>query len=155
MTWTPVQSALLRQFASKFPVPQKKMDESIENFEQRAREWTTKVAEQFCFSLGSDWGAKRAGTGRPLSKDTVRCKRDGLQCWDIMTGTGTGQPVLQPDNPTVYYIPDQIFVPVAPVNWVGVPVNPPPTPTDPPPSGLEARVARLEAKFKAVASLLA
>lgn len=108
-----VRSLLIR-FAQKFPLPQ--TPGGGEEHENRCREWCRKLAEQVRFATQDPtWGVKKSAG--PQSKDTIA--RDlgngSLAVFDLMTGAGTGAPVLnqQPSGETVT---GQTFVPVNPVN---------------------------------------
>jgi hypothetical protein len=111
---------LLAQFAAIFPVP---TGEPGEAHEENVRQWTTRFCQQVAFAFPNQgYGSKRAGDGRPLSKDTL-AKLDaglGLVCWDLLIGTGTGRPILSLD-PQFHAINGQQFVAVEPVNYLALP----------------------------------
>jgi hypothetical protein len=111
---------LLAQFAAIFPVP---TGEPGEAHEENVRQWTYRFCQQVAFAFPNQgYGAKSAGPGRPLSKDTL-AKLDaglGLVCWDLLIGTGTGRPVLSLD-PEFHAIDGQQFVAVEPVNYLALP----------------------------------
>jgi hypothetical protein len=111
---------LLAQFAAIFPVP---TGEPGEAHEENVRQWTTRFCQQVAFAFPNQgYGSKRAGDGRPLSKDTL-AKIDaglGLVCWDLLIGTGTGRPILSLD-PQFHAINGQQFVAVEPVNYLALP----------------------------------
>jgi hypothetical protein len=111
-----VKSVRARYIAA-FPIPQ---GSPGEGFEETARQWSIKFAEQVAFERpGEGWGMKRADPGRPISKDTIARQMDGrLHIWDLLTGTGTGAPRLN-DNPESEDVTGQTFVPVAPTNHLG------------------------------------
>lgn len=102
------------RFIAAFPVPQGMPGEE---FEERARQWTIKFAEQVAFDLPNQgWGMKRADLNRPISKDTISKLEGGrLLIWDLLTGTGTGTP-RPVDNPESEDITGQFFVEVTPTN---------------------------------------
>ena len=117
--------ALLTQFAQRFPLPQ--TPGGGEEHENRCRAWCLKFAEQVRFSTGDDaWGVKRAGEGRPQSKDTIARKLEGtrLAVFDLMLGAGTGAPTLV-GEPHGEEVTDQVFIPVNPVNHLGGPAPEP------------------------------
>ncbi|MFN8064266.1 MAG: hypothetical protein U0P82_05675 [Vicinamibacterales bacterium] len=102
------------RFVSVFPVPQGMPGEE---FEERARQWSVRFAEQVAFELPNQgWGMKRADPNRPISKDTI-ARLDGgrLYIWDLMSGTGTGSPRIV-DVPESEDITGQVFVEVQPTN---------------------------------------
>ncbi len=112
------------RYVTAFPVPQGSPGEA---FEETARQWTIRFAEQVAFELpGQGWGMKRADPNRPISKDTItRLEGERMFIWDLLIGTGTGAPRAT-DNPQGEEIHDQVFVPVTPTNHLGVPPPPPP-----------------------------
>lgn len=129
----------------KFGLPVKRVGESQDDFEGRCRAICTKIAEQALFNDPSGgWGVKSAGPGRPQSKDTIAQNLDGLRCWDLFSGTGTGTPTLVED-PQSQDINGQSFITVQPFDYLGGVVIPAPDPKPVPTSNLENRVAALEA----------
>lgn len=115
---------LLRRYADRFPVP---TGVPGDDHEERVRQWTIRFAEQVAHTLGASWGMKRADPTRPISKDTITLRRDdgALWCWDLLIGTGTGNPRLA-DDPAWHDVTGQTFVPVVPTNHLGS--EPPPDP---------------------------
>ena len=120
--------------------------------EERARQWSTWLAEQLAFEFPHDgWGKKRADPGRPVSKDAIaRQVGPQLLAWDMLTGAGTGAPALVP-NPDSQDITGQVFVPVTPTNHLGsrVPPSPPidgpvPSPIPTPPMLCRAQECRFQ-----------
>jgi hypothetical protein len=119
-------------FAARYPIPQGTPGEA---HEEACRQWTLRFCEQCTFSFPfMRYGAKRASPDRPTSKDTL-ARQDvvTLWGWDLLIGAGTGRPTLisgpgpgknltdPPDGP-------QVFVEVAPYDWLGDPdVAPAPT----------------------------
>lgn len=119
------------RFMAAFPVPQ---GTPGEEFEERARQWTIKFAQQVAFDMPNQgWGMKRADPNRPISKDTIaRLDAGRLLIWDLLTGTGTGMP-RPVDDPESQDITGQLFVEVVATNHLKgiVPtqgVVPPPEP---------------------------
>ncbi|MGE3955073.1 MAG: hypothetical protein AB7H96_00025 [Vicinamibacterales bacterium] len=112
------------RYVTAFPVPQGSPGEA---FEETARQWTIRFAEQVAFELpGQGWGMKRADPNRPISKDTItRLEGERMFIWDLLVGTGTGAPRAT-ENPQGEEIHDQVFVPVTPTNHLLVPPPPPP-----------------------------
>ena len=102
------------RFITAFPVPQ---GAPGEEFEERARQWTIRFAEQVAFDLPNQgWGMKRADPNRPISKDTISKLEGGrLLIWDLLTGTGTGMP-RPVENPESEDITGQVFVDVQATN---------------------------------------
>jgi hypothetical protein len=131
---------LLIAFAAKFPVP--RTIGGGEEHEERARQWSIRFCEQLNHSLpGEGYGTKRADSGRPISKDTTSQQRGGeMVTWDLLVGTGTGEPSLNLD-PHGEVTTGQVFVPVDAVNHLGVtvpeqpPEQPPTKPPTPPAAG--------------------
>ena len=120
MSETFPHSALMQQFAAKFPLPQ--TPGGGEEHENKCRAWCLKLAEQVRFSTNDPtWGVKRAAG--PQSKDTIAHDIGGgkMVVFDLMTGAGTGAPTLnvQPNGEVVGE--GQTFIPVNPVNHLGQP----------------------------------
>ena len=112
-------SALLQQFAAKFPLPQ--TPGGGEEHENKCRAWCLKLAEQVRFTTrDATWGVKRAAG--PQSKDTIAkdLGNGKLIVFDLMSGAGTGAPTLnvQPHGEEVN---GQIFIPVNAVDHLRVP----------------------------------
>lgn len=140
MTLSAEVRALILRFAERVPVPRGVPGET---FEEQARQWSTRLAEQLLFSRPAEgWGKKRADPGRPVSKDAIARSIDGrLWSWDILIGTGTGAPTLNLGAESED-ITGQVFVPVSPVDYLDghpvpapapLPAPPPPPPRDKPP----------------------
>jgi hypothetical protein len=110
--------ALLRRFEARFPVPQ--TPGGGDDHEERCRQWSIQFAEQVAFEHGQEYGVKRAGPGRPISKDSLarQVSRSVIWSWDLLIGTGTGTPVVA-EHPEWHDISDQLFEPVTPVNHLG------------------------------------
>lgn len=135
--------AIRASYVAKFPVPQ---GEPGEAFEESARQWSIRFAEQVAFEQGPLWGMKRADPNRPISKDTLSLYgNDGaIIIWDLLMGTGTGKPRLV-DDPQGHEITGQVFVPVTPTNHLGTaPVPEKPKP-ELPPADLGPVVSQLSA----------
>lgn len=130
--------AIRDRYVAAFPVPH---GEPGEAFEEQARRWSIRFAEQVAYDTGDGrWGMKRADPNRPISKDTIAFTDDGrLFIWDLLLGTGTGAPRLV-DNPHSEELFGQVFVPVAARNHLGTasptPVPPAPVPVPLPPADL-------------------
>ena len=168
MQWKPEWAALLKRYVAVFALPTKNSGESQDAYEDRLRYYMLKLAQQFKSSTGLDWGRKRASESRPWAKDCLPLRvGSALHGWDIMGGAGTGNPELHADSPSYHDLVaegNQVFEPVAAVNWLGMeaapePVTPPvepqpepPGPVVPPPgnAALEATVARLVAWTRGV-----
>lgn len=122
---------LFKKWVVRFPVP---TDVPGPAHEERIRKYVIRFAEQVEFSFpGEGYGVKKASAGRPIGKDTLARKYGGaFLAWDLFKGAGTGTP--EPDwTPTVHDLTDskQVFVPVKPVNHLGV-SEPGPDPTPEP-----------------------
>jgi len=77
--------ALYQRWLEKFPIP------SGEDPGPRQL-WLHRFAEQACFSLGSAYGHKRAGSGRPHSEDVIaRNDSRGFIGWDLVIEAGTSR----------------------------------------------------------------
>lgn len=116
---------LLIQFAQRFPLPH--TPGGGDEHENKCRAWCLRFAEQVRFSTADEaWGVKRAGEGRPQSKDTIAKNLGGgrLAIFDLMLGAGTGAPTLV-ERPYGEEASDQVFIPVQAVNHFG---GPPPEP---------------------------
>ena len=131
MRLSPEVRAVIDRFVSQRPVPQ---GEPGPEFEEKARQWSTAIAEQLAFERPQDgFGKKRADPGRPISKDAIaRQLGDRLLAWDMLTGAGTGHPTLVAD-PDSMDITGQVFVPVTPRNHVGAAAPSQPSPPSQPP----------------------
>lgn len=128
------------RYVAAFPVPQGAPGEA---FEDTARQWSIRFAEQVAYEQGPSWGMKRADPNRPISKDTIAQSVDGhLLIWDLLTGTGTGSPRLN-ENPESEDITGQVFVPVTPTNHLGTPA-PAPQPTPAPSVDLSALLQKFD-----------
>jgi hypothetical protein len=112
------------------------------------------VAQQLAYSFPDEtWGQKRAGTSRPVSDDTVARK--------MPDGRLFGVRVRPPVKLWGILGAEQVFEPVAPVNFVGEPaVMPPvdPPPVEPPvvtppvvPTEIAARLAAIEKAIELLA----
>lgn len=128
-TMDPNALALWHQWFAKFNNPG--------NTDESAREYSIRFAQQLRFSLGPNWGTKRADSGRPISKDTVTFRNgDTLTSYDLMLGVGTGNPKFN-DNPPAINTTGQTFVEVQPINHLAVVVpNPEPQPDPNPGTGI-------------------
>lgn len=119
MNLPPEVATLYRRWLTAFPIPHGQAGADIE---EQARQWATRFAQQVKFSTGDQsWGSKRAGDGRPLSKDTIAKFTNGqLLIWDLISGAGTGngQPV-NPDTVQSQDITGQKFEPVDAVDYLG------------------------------------
>jgi len=125
--------AIRTRYLKQYHVPQGTPGEA---FEETARQWSIRFAEQVAFELGPMWGMKRADPNRPISKDTLSFYADDtIRIWDLLTGTGTGSPRLV-ENPESEDITGQVFVRVTPTNHLGVAQPPVTNPPDLPPADL-------------------
>jgi hypothetical protein len=93
------------------------------------------LCEQLRFSHGPAYGWKRAGPGRPESKETfARWENNFLDGWELFQGAGTGSPKLlnPPEYKDLTTPPDgpQIFIPVNPTDRLGRRSVRPAPPTD-------------------------
>jgi len=108
--------ALIEEFASVYPIPhgdgsEAWVDEALRNG------WTKKMQEQVCFRFGPDWGSKARDSGEhtPRTKEAIAWNKNGLHVWDPLIGAGSGRPTLTRD-PEYFFVPDQHFIPVDPVD---------------------------------------
>src|SRR5262245_7779106 len=102
--------SVVARFVAVRPIPQ---GDPGPDHEELTRQWSTQLAEQIAFEQPQfGIGKKRADPNRPISKDAI-ARADGarLLAWDILTGTGTGHPMLV-DDPDSIDITGQVFVPV-------------------------------------------
>lgn len=140
--------AVLARYAGIFHVPTGAPGEA---FDERARQWCIRLAEQVSYEHGPQWGVKRADPGRPISKDSLAWTNGAvLLSWDLLTGVGTGQPVLV-SNPSKIDITGQMFQPVVARDHLGtmMPPAPPETPAPLPPT----QTVPLEDLLRLVATL--
>lgn len=83
------------------------------------------VAQQARYELGPDWGLKRADPGRPISSENI-AKREGSRliawAWENRHD-GTWEHMPEGED-----ITGQTFVPVEPINHLGVAPEPQPEP---------------------------
>lgn len=104
------------------------------------------IAEQVSFELGPNWGTKRAGEGRPPSKDAIAYWDGttvyGADCFNGATREPSVPDVLEP-------LPGQVFIAVQPVNHLG---SKPPKDDDPPKPDPE--IGKLRADVKALREAL-
>ena len=132
--------AIRARYIKQYPVPQGAPGEA---FEESARQWSIRFAEQVAFEQGPMWGMKRADPNRPISKDTLsRFENGRLLIWDLLTGTGTGSPRLV-DSPESEDVTGQFFVTVTPTNHLGVVTSIPPSLPPLPPADLGPVMAEL------------
>lgn len=151
----PTQILKIRdRFVARFPVPQRAVEfESQDQFEGRCRQWSWDLAETIVFETGdAHWGVKKSSEHNPQSKDAL-ANWSGLLparlvSFDMLLAVGTGNPSLV-ESPGGVDITGQVFIPVKPVNHLGVPDTvPAPTPTTPTPvvgggAQLDAQLATL------------
>lgn len=141
----PLSSSVLSivgRYVQKFPIPQGAGPEDFDpvnngassRFEDKARGWVLGLAEQVRFETGdARWGVKNAGGGRPQSKDSLTFNGPRLVNYDMLSGVGTGHPVLV-GQPGGEDITGQTFIPVFPVDHLGSGAGhtePIPTPSSP------------------------
>lgn len=130
--------ATVRKFAAAFPLPQGDGSEGWLDTALRKppNGWTRRLAEYVCFVHGPTWGHKRRfgsttdpNDGAPLSAGTIAMREGaGMHCFDLLIGAGTGKPVLA-SGAESDFVTDQVFVPVTPVDHVGMiapPIGRPP-----------------------------
>jgi hypothetical protein len=114
--------------------------------DEQRRQLTGLIAEQVRFELGPNWGRKRADPGRPISVDVI-CTQVPFVGWDIQIAGG-----VIAHFPDAIDLTGQVFVPVEPVDHLGVgqpQPNPEPQPV-PVPQPID-----LQPLLEAVAGLLA
>lgn len=89
---------------------------------------TRMIAAQMAFELGTRWGTKTAGVGRPQSKDSISYDSEPVINWDWQDGASR-QPkqIAGTDGEP---LPGQIFFPVTAQDYLGVSVTSP-TPSIP------------------------
>lgn len=122
--WTAAHTAML----ARFPRPAGDHD----------RAFVQRVAEQFAYSFGSDWGMKSTRAGSPLSDNVLACNRGGLFGYKIVPAVTTPTEI---DLTTS----GQVFWAVSAVNHLGDEEPPPPPPPPPVEDGHEAIMAALAA----------
>ena len=132
---------IIERMTRKFP-------ELFVNVDEEQRKLTTKIAQQFVFVYGLQWGnKKRAGLSDDFkSKDSLACLESDatISIWDMFS---SGLDILVQDGQAPAFPNDSpgntTFMPVEPFNWLG---DAGPEPPDPPPDNgkLEARVKALE-----------
>lgn len=121
---TPDQQAMIRVFASKFPLPVT---------EDGCRDWTHLLAEQFQYSWGAGWGHKRADHGRPLSSDVIAYQEAAVFVgFDVIINAGLPTATVVTDGDAID-LTGQVFERVSPVNHLGTATPPAPPAPDPPP----------------------
>lgn len=144
--------ALYRRWLTAFPIPHGSAGPDIED---ACRQWATRFAEQVAFTTDDlTWGTKRAGAGRPLSKDTLaRMVVGHLFIWDLISGAGTGNgQAVNPDTVQSADITGQLFEPVTPQDHLHTTPDPDPMP-DPFGTALAA-LQRMDAAITAMSLTL-
>jgi hypothetical protein len=87
------------------------------------------IAGQLSFELGAQYGVKAAGIGRPQGQSTIAYEsHDGLGGWRILDGDGSVTGIINAPIPHPPYqaFDGQIFIPCAPMDWLGVRAAPAP-----------------------------
>lgn len=151
--------AVISAYVAKFPPPQG--DPAAGNWDETIRQWTIRLCQQVCFSIGNQWGAKRADPGRPIGKDSLATYgANFLYSWDLLIGAGTGRPQIAAD-PTFYDLTGtgQVFEPVQPADYIGGGGGTPPPDPDPNPgvdtAAILAAIKALDAKVSALPAQIA
>lgn len=129
------------RFVAKFPLPTKLSSESDDQWNARLlTTWTKPCVEQIAFDVpGEGYGLKRRSETAGISKDTLGQQRTpGGQflVWDLLSGSGAGNPSLVPDPDSLDITADKPYLETRPEffqpqNHVG---NAPPVPVPVPPS---------------------
>lgn len=142
---------LLQAYVNKFGLPELNDD--------KARDWTRHLAEQFVFNFPTEgWGHKSGGNGRPPSTDVIaRQCCGGFWGYDLILNQGIPSQSLIP-RPGVLNLAGQAFIPVTGNNHIGDVVNPPTPPTPPPPvppvDTLTPRVLELEQRVSGLLNIV-
>jgi hypothetical protein len=126
------------------------------------------IAQQLAFELGSHYGVKSAGVGRPQGPSTIAYESpDGFGGWRVIDGDGSATGVVNGPipHPPFQSFSGQVFIPVPPTDHLGVravpdlpPITvsmPPERPPAPPsasidPSAILGALARLDATLTAL-----
>jgi hypothetical protein len=119
---------------------------------------TRLMAEQFAFEFGPQWGCKAAGPSRPQGPSELALNAPPLYIWRWSDGDGhvtkvPGAPLPEPLLEPLDQTAEQLFLPVDPVDHLGVSdTRPPARPDPPPPPSLDlvpilARLDRLEQRI--------
>lgn len=125
-TWTADHQTLLDLFAATFPPP---IDDDA------CRDWTRRLAEQFAYEFGTNWGTKQADPGRPPSTDCI-CTASPFTGFDVLINQATSWQTVA-TNPPPLDLTGQVFIAVVPVDHLGLDDSTGTTP--PPPTGLKDR----------------
>jgi hypothetical protein len=138
--WTEQHQSVLEAFEKRFALPPN--DDS-------AGDWTNRLAQQFKFSFPSEgWGTKQASSTRPPSTDVI-CTRSPFVGYDVIVDQGRPTQKLA-NMPGEINLVGQVFIDVAPHDYVGSSViNPPVTP---PSSGID--IMELMTKLNGIESKL-
>jgi hypothetical protein len=132
------------------------------------------IAQQLAFELGSHYGVKSAGVGRPQGPSTIAYESpDGFGGWRVIDGDGSATGVVNGPipHPPFQSFAGQVFIPVPPTDHLGVrppipdlpPITVPTPPERPPavpseavdPSAILAALARVDASLTALEARLA
>lgn len=141
---------LLQAYVNKFGLPE--LDDD------KARDWTRELAEQFVFSFPNEgWGHKSGGGSRPPSTDVIaRQCCGGFWGYDLILNQGIPSQSLIP-RPGVLNLAGQAFITVSPVNHLGSSTTVPPVvipPITQPPVNLTPILERLSVLEKQVSEQL-
>jgi hypothetical protein len=101
---------IVTSLAARFPDLRKGDDD-------QRRALIRKCAEQIRFELGESWGTKRAGEGRPPSKDAIARMFEGTLFGAVVINETTREPQF----PMMEALAGQVFIPVDPVNHLKAP----------------------------------
>jgi hypothetical protein len=83
--------------------------------DDQRRALTLKFAQQIRFELGESWGTKRAGEGRPPSKDAIARMFEAKLYGAVVINESTREPQF----PGMEELPGQVFMVVEPLNHLG------------------------------------
>jgi len=109
------------EYVAIYPVPRGDGSEAWIEDEVRYG-WTKRLQETIRSRHGAAWGAKSTSDGSPRGKDTIAFNGpDGLEVWDILVGTATGNPTLAVEDAEYHFVPDQYFIPSDPLDHVEFP----------------------------------
>lgn len=88
------------------------------------RAFIREIAEQVRYELGPAWGLKSAGVGRPQSPSVIAYQGEELGGWRLLDGDASVTKITNGiiRTPPYQSLPGQLFLPVDPINHLGVPL---------------------------------
>jgi hypothetical protein len=103
------------------------------NNDEKQRELTSRIQQQFAYQWGGRWGGKKRAGPSEMSKDSMAYDEGGAtSTWDMFQGN-TAATILPQDGQPPNFVdmpPSEAeFIPVTARDWLGAEVGPGPGPT--------------------------